>query len=78
MNKLHNLKDKLNSIDSTTKRAYHTANVRRAQAVEEQHVFAKMKAQLQANITKEREKDEESRKVARYIDPSNQAYARLK
>ena len=45
---------------------------------EDNHVFAKVKSQLQENIVREQEKDKERSRVSRFVDPSNKAYGRLK
>ena len=46
--------------------------------MEDHHVFAKVKSKLQANITQELEKEQERNRVSRFVDPTNQAYDRLK
>ena len=76
--KLYNLGNQLNAIDNASKRAYRFANVKRSSTVEDQHVFAKMKEELTANVARAKAKDAASAKVSKYVDPNNKAYQRLK
>ena len=49
--RLHNLGNKLDSINNASKRAYKFAKVQLDPITSEKHVFAEMKAMLRADIT---------------------------